>query len=287
MFTVLGMATRAMSFREEGRFDACDHTVAQYESIVGGRPIPPNVRSQLIMFHAMRQFLAGDLRGADGTAASVFDLPVTGSFDPRRFYGLALLYIRHAQGRLRELVAGIERSGAPALPGMKALAYAHDGRFDDATSILRTLSRSGYIGQTVNPTWLVNAILLAETALLTGEIDVGHELLEVLTPYSGTLSSGLAVEGPVDLALSQVALVTGDAKRADEFAGYLVDVARTWGTPIYLGRALVMQAGARVVAGDPPPAHLVAEAVEIADRYDALLIRQEADRLCGPAVARN
>ena len=50
---------------------------------------------------------------------------------------------------------------------------------------------------------------------------------------AGTLSSGLVVEGVVDLALAQTALTMGDRSRADLFAGRVVDSALHHETPVF------------------------------------------------------
>ena len=89
-----------------------------------------------------------------------------------------------------------------------------------------------------------------------------------------------AVIGSVDLALAQLALAAEDWSGAERFASHAVTASRARDTPIFLGRELVRLAAARTRLGAAIDAiePIVAEAVALAERTGADLIRQEAMR---------
>jgi DNA-binding CsgD family transcriptional regulator len=280
IFTILGLVNRAMSLREEGKLLECDEVVELYAELIGERPVPPNVRAQLIMFRAMRQFLAGHLDDAQRVATAVMDLTAAGSFDPSRFFGLALYKIRHLQGRLAELVPGLEALTGEFIGVMRSLAYAHADRPDDAAAVLRESFRHRRLATTRRHLWLPEALLFAEVAEMTHESDIAADLLPRLEPFSGRLAGGLVVDGPVDLAIAQAALAAGDLERSATYARRGIDTSRMWQTPIYLGRHLLVLAQARRRAGAGPGEvqPLVLEAVTIGRRTGADVILRDAER---------
>jgi hypothetical protein len=81
--------------------------------------------------------------------------------------------------------------------------------------------------------------------------------------------------------LAQVALVTGDHRRATQLAEQAVAASRHGNTPLFLGRELLRLAAAGQHLGASPNAthDLVHEALAIVDRTGATLIRRDAHRL--------
>jgi hypothetical protein len=84
---------------------------------------------------------------------------------------------------------------------------------------------------------------------------------------------------PIDLALAQAALATGQLDAAATFATQAAEASRRRRTPIFLGRELIRVAAARQACGadDGAVNALVAEALYIADRTGAALICREAE----------
>jgi hypothetical protein len=281
IFTILGLVNRAMSYREAGDLAKCDATVEQYAAMIGDRAIPPNMRAQLIMFRSMRELLAGDLAEADRIATTVLDLPSAGRFNPAPFFGLARFRIRHLQGRVAEMIRPLEAGSGDTISVMRALAYAHGERPDEAASLLREWVRSGRDRCTRAQLWSGEAVVMAEVAEIVGEAGIASDLLEQLAPYSGRLHGGLVVDGPVDLALAQAALASGNPDRAAHFSSVGIDASRTRRTPVYLARHLLAFAEARRGLGAECAelVPLVTEALELADACGAQLVHQDAARL--------
>jgi DNA-binding CsgD family transcriptional regulator/tetratricopeptide (TPR) repeat protein len=282
IFTILGLVNRAMSLREAGDLRTCDETVAQYAAMLGDRPAPPNMRAQLLLFHAMRSFLAGDLEGADAIARGVFDLDPSGTFEPMRFYAPVTMVIRHKEGRLSELTTLMESgSELPVYAASRALAYSHSGRLADATAVVRPFVGAGFAWHRNSMQWLAAMVLLSETIEMTGDIAAAKLLGPLLEPYSGRIADQpTVVMAPVDFALAQVALAVGDPERADVLASKAASASRARNTPIFLGRELLLMAEARRRFGerDGSITPLVDEALAIADRHGAHLITQDATR---------
>ena len=189
--------------------------------------------------------------------------------------------LRHAQGRLPELIPLLEGSGGSTVGSVYrsalAVAYAQAGLLDEASAIVDELTSDDLGGVAWNFTWLASLVALAEAAELTANTGAAVALTAALEPYRGRLADlPQAVIAPVDLALAQLALVTGDKRRAAEIAAVAVAASRERGTVVFLARELVRLAAA---GGDGHPVGpLVAEALSIGERTGALLVRQEAAR---------
>jgi tetratricopeptide (TPR) repeat protein len=282
IFTIVGLINRALCQREAGDLRACDETVEQYAAIVGDRPVPPNMRAQLHLFRTMRMVLAGDLDGADTFARGLFDLEQSGTFDPMRFYAPALMTIRHLQGRLDELMKLMETgSDMPVYSAARALAYAHCGRLDDASALLRPYVDAGFSWHRNSLQWLAAMVLMCEIIEMTGDIRAAKQLGPLLEPYSGRIADQpTIVIAPVDFALAQLALAGGDPELAEMRAAKAVSASRARNTPVYLGRELLLMAEARrrFDNGEARVAPLVEEALAIADRFGAHVISQDAHR---------
>jgi hypothetical protein len=124
-------------------------------------------------------------------------------------------------------------------------------------------------------------ISLAETADILGDRAAAAAIAEQLHPFSGRIASFPAtVVSTVDLVLAQMALVTGDQRRARQLAEQAISASRERRTPIFLGRELIRLAAACQQLGESRDAtNLLHEALALADRTGAALIQTEARRL--------
>jgi hypothetical protein len=285
IFTIAGLAARAWHARERGDLLGCDHAIREIESIVGDRPFMKAFTVSLIQLRSGRACLGGDLAAAEAIAEELRDLHGA-DYDPTEHYAPAILLIRHAQGRIGELVEILEF--AVSQPGVGdsyraglACAYAHAGREEEARTILRAYQDDGFASVPRNIAWLVAMVVLAETAELLGEQDCASALADELHPFSGWIADiGEGVLAPVDLALAQVALAAGDNQQAYALATKATAASRERKTPVFLGRELLRLAVAQQRLGRQGKHidRLVDEALAIAERTGAQLIRQEAKR---------
>jgi len=284
-FTIVGLETRAAAHREAGDLVESDRAVAEYEALLGASELP-HIRAFLALFRSGREALAGDLAAAEHSAREILALAKRGGFVPSNWYGSALWTIRHHQNRLGRF-ASFQRRAAREEPGltgyltaMLTISQMQAGRRDEAASELGRLAMGDFEAIPRNFLWTVTLAMLCETAEMTGDAASGAQLFVALHPHSGRLAANMVlVFAPIDLALSQAALATGDLEAAESCATRAVEASRRRHTPIFLGRELLRVAAARrrLGADGDSIAPLVAEALGIGDRTGAALIRREAE----------
>ena len=202
------------------------------------------------------------------------------------FYGPHLIVIRFNQGRIAELIPLIRAAdeSSSELDGYQAVlaaALARNGDLDTARTILFRLTDDNVAALRRHAQWYSGMICLADTADLTGETDIAQSLSDQLRPYFGRLAvHGTGVSHPIDLALAQLALATGDLDLAALKAESTVETSRRNNTPIFLARALLQRAAVHLRIGDPEDKFrpFVDEALTICQRTGAALIAQEAAR---------
>jgi tetratricopeptide (TPR) repeat protein len=280
-FTILGLSHRAWCHREAGALTEAIHAMQAALELQGDRALPPTHAVSVLLFRAADRAVAGALDEAEALAEEVWTLTGEG-FDAANWYAPALLLIRHAQGRIGELVPMIELAGDQ--PGIGAayrcalaVAHANTGRLDEARAVVEEFAAADFVELPRNFTWLASLAALAEAAEWVADPVTAAGLAALLEPYAGRVADlPQAMVGPVDLALAQLALAAGDAEAAARWATRAAADARTHSARVHLGRALVRLAASGGAEGETAP--LMEEALAIADRTGALLIRQEAER---------
>jgi DNA-binding CsgD family transcriptional regulator/tetratricopeptide (TPR) repeat protein len=289
MFRILALSSRSWNLLELGDVTGAWAAAASVERLVGDRPLAaPALR--IASRRATRLFMAGELDAAEKAAQELLTVgrtmaPVAG-FDPIKSYAPHLMVIRFNQGRIGELVSLIQAAVAAVTPvvayqAVLALALARTGDIDQALMMLRRLTEDGVSALPRNFQWYTGMVCLADVAELSGERDIAVLLADQLTPYSGRMAHhGTGVSHPVDVALAQLALAQGQNGSADMIAGRAIHAARRMETPIFLGRALIQQAAARLRLGraEEEIRPLVDEALTIVCQTGARLIEQEAIR---------
>jgi hypothetical protein len=148
--------------------------------------------------------------------------------------------------------------------------------------MLTAFSSNGFRDVRRNQLWLTDMTSLAEAADILGDQTAAAAIAAQLHPFTGRIAAlSSTVVSTVDLVLAQMALVIGDQCRARQLATRAISASRERKTPIFLGRELLRLAAARQRLGESRDAthDLVDEALAIADRTGAALIRHEARRL--------
>jgi hypothetical protein len=285
-FTIIGLETRAAAHREAGDLVASNRALDEYEALLGSSDLP-HLRAFAVLFRSANEALAGDLAAAERTAREILTLGRRGDFATSHWYGSALWAIRHHQHRLGRF-ASFQQRAAREEPGldayftaMLAISQLQAGREDGAADALERLASDAFSAVPTNFLWTVTMSMLCETAEMTRNADAGGSLVEALEPYSGRLAANIiGVFEPIDLALAQAALAAGDDVAAEAHASRAIDASRRRSTPIFLGRELVRLAAARRNRGadNAEIVPLVGEALDIADRTGAALIRHDATR---------
>lgn len=284
-FTILGLAHRAWSLREEGALTAGDAAMDAAVALQGDRAMPVSHVVATTLYRASRALASGDLVEAERLAEGVWAVSGEG-FDPTNWYGPAILMIRDAEGRLPELVPMIEVAAdqiaiGPAYRAALALAYAEADRPEDARTIVRGFAADGYRAIPPNFMWLATMAALGLAVEWVGSEAEATSLGELLEPFAGRvadLPQGMIAH--VDLVLGGLALAAGRPAAAEPILERAAAGSRAHGAWVFLGRELVRLAAARRALGRPAidVDVLVEEALAIADRTGAHLIRGEAER---------
>jgi DNA-binding CsgD family transcriptional regulator len=252
----------------------------------------PSAQISVIAIEAADRYLAGDLSGAEATIQQLATVTEQTVFHSLDTVAPHVHVIRYQQGRIVELLPRIEQLGAkPRFPVYRAaliMALARAGRLSAAAVTLKTLAASDY-DLPHNAHWFVGTEMLADGVEILGNTVAAAVLLDRLAPFTGRLADFIhGVSRPADQALAQLMLTLGDFNGASAMASRAIEASRQRGTPIFLGRELVLLAEARHRAGQPNDQlqPLVDEAHRIANATGARLIDQEIARYGLPEPTR-
>ena len=116
-----------------------------------------------------------------------------------------------------------------------------------------------------------------------GDTDAAKEIVAELDPRAGQLSGDMC---SIDHARALIALTLDDPIGAERLATSAIAASRRRRTPLYLARELLVLALVRSRIGGDGIDQLVAEALEIGERHNAGLVRNDAERYATRARRR-
>jgi DNA-binding NarL/FixJ family response regulator len=198
--------------------------------------------------------------------------------DPLRFA------IEDVRGRTPDLDE-MERqraSGTAFEDIMEALlgrAWARRGHPSKAQELLDRTRHRGWAPMYAARGGAIAVSCWAETAAIVEDRAAAEDLAGVLEPLAGRLvDCGAFVWDTVDRLRALLRLASGDPAEAAEIAAVAVAASRRRGTPIFLGRELIVLASAqrRLGVDDSEVGELVDEARAIARQTGARIITQDA-----------
>jgi hypothetical protein len=159
-----------------------------------------------------------------------------------------------------------------------ARALARSGQVCAAREIVHRLTTNGARVAQKDVTWYLAMVCLADAAELTQASEAALSLEPQLAPYTGRLATTwTTMTLPVDIARSQLALAAGHKQDAHEFATRALTLSRSIDAPIFVARALILQATCLRDLGLQTE-DVVRDALSIADQTGAALVRHEAIR---------
>jgi len=166
--------------------------------------------------------MAGDPERAEQLATTAFEMGTeTGQPDALAIYGSQLMYVRHQQGRLGELVTLIEQAVAdnPGIPAFRpVLASAHLEAGNDVTALglLESAAADGFASLPSDFLWMMGATFHAMVAVELRAIGPARKLHDLLAPYHDQVPFiGTLGFFPVALALGGLASVLGRYEDAE------------------------------------------------------------------------
>lgn len=275
-----------------GDFDSAARCLESLRSLSNGLR-QPTLMWMTAFKEAGETIMAGNPERAEQLATVAFEMGSdTGQPDAMAIYGSQLMYIRHQQGRLGELISLIEDAvaqnpGIPAFRPILASAHLEAGNSATAVGLLDSAASDGFASLPLDFLWMMGVTFYALVAVELRATGPAGRLYELLAPFHeqvpfiGTLGSF-----PVALSLGGLASVLGryeDAESHFTQATELVNrnrmkffAARTqleWGRmlitrgrPGDLGRARTLLEQARSLAADH--GYVVVEARATADLSD-------------------
>jgi len=166
--------------------------------------------------------MAGEPDLAEQFASAAFELGSdSGQPDAFTIYGSQLMYIRHQQGRLGEMVSLIDQavSDNPGLPAFRpVLAAAHLDAGNDATALdlLNSAAADDFASLPLDFIWMMGITFYALVTVDLRARKPAHTLYELLSPYHEQIPFiGTLGFSPASLSLGGLASVLGRYDQAD------------------------------------------------------------------------
>lgn len=133
--------------------------------------------------------VAGDPERAEQLARVAFEMGTdTGQPDALAIYGSQLMYVRHQQGRLGELVSLVEEAvaqnpGIPAFRPILASAHVEAGNSVTALGLLDSAASDGFTSLPLDLLWIMGVTFHALVAVELRAVGPAQRLYELLVPF--------------------------------------------------------------------------------------------------------
>ena len=199
---------------------------------LSGRLRQPTLMWMTAFKDAGDALMAGDAERAEQLATAALKIGTdSGQPDAFAIYGSQLMYIRHQQGRLGELVALIEQAVAenPGLPAFRPiLASAHLEAGNDVTALglIDSAASDEFTSLPMDFVWMMGVTFYASVAVELRAIGPAQKLYELLAPYRGQVPFiGTLGFFPVSLALGGLTSVLGRYDDAESYFAEATEIA--------------------------------------------------------------
>jgi len=207
-------------------------------------------------------------------------------------FGVELFHVRHAQGRLGELVEesvalADQRDNRSGWRAGAALALIEAGREDEARELALAEDFQSVPWDLV---WSTAMLLWADACSRLRAVDRAGELYELLAPFSGHLVVAAAhVLGSFSWALGRLAATLERYEQAEEHFAAAAEIEERFGAPLLLARTHAAWAQALIARGRPEDLDraqpMLEQAEETAKRLGAGGITREVAECRGALAA--
>jgi hypothetical protein len=199
--------------------------------------------------------VAGDLDSGEAQALEAFEIGHAAQIpDAFRVLGVNLLWVRHDQGRLDEVVDPLLRAAArerpPALASAAlSLVLSALDRHPQARQVIDTLAPGDFAALPAASVWLYSLTLVAGACAAVRDLERAAILYERMRPFGGLVAQcGAGSTGTVDHHLGLLAGVLGRGDEAEEHFAQARALNDRIGAPIWQRQtrraaALVVGAG--------------------------------------------
>ena len=235
----------------------------------------PFYRWHAICLQTIRATLDGRFADAERHAGEAFEIgSLRKSGFPAYVFRYAQLFaIRWSQGRLRELWPQIEGHAErfPWIPRWReALAAAELGDAEAARAEVERHARRGFGDLPLDGLWLVHVCGLAECCVLTGDVQRGEQLYELLLPHAelNAISYTQQSFGPAALRLGMLATLLERSEEAERHFMTAMECCELLGARAIRARVLLEHARSLLARGG------------VGNKNRASSLLDEAHRLC-------
>lgn len=230
-----------------------------------------------LILRSMRCMLEGNPEGAEEYANAALALGADSEPDALELFGSQLVLIRHAQGRLDEVVdlfaqAVADNPGLPVFRGALAWMYCELDRYEDAFSTIKEDIADGFSRFPYDMTWLIAMSGLAEVCARLGERDAARLLYDRLLPWLAQVACVIPnTVGPVAMYLGMLAAALGSHEVAEDHFAEALRVSRKLDAPYWVARTEFEWSTMLVQQDQSDDSHhayeMMARVLDVAKRY--------------------
>ncbi len=202
--------------------------------------------------------MAGDTERAEQLAAAAFEMGTdTGQPDAFAIYGSQLMYVRHQQGRLGELVplidqAVTENPGLPAFRPVLAAAHLEAGNDATALDLLDADASEGFESLPLDFIWMMGVTTYAMLAVELRAAGPAWKLYDLLAPYHEQVPFiGTLGFFPTALALGGLASVLGRYDVGEAHFTYATELTTRGGMKFFAARTQLDWGRMLIARGGP------------------------------------
>jgi len=236
-FEALHLRFSVLFVRAEEGLDAA---LAEMEAL-SDRIVDPGRRWSLGYQRSALALLRGDPEASERIAEQALAAAV-GVFQARALaaYGVQVLAVRAAQGRLPEMAPLIdqvlaEQPGLAAWHAARAWVAASAGDDDRARQEVDLLALDDFSSLPRDFTWTASMHSVVMATALIGDAERAAAAVRALAPSSGRFTwAGTSSFGPVDQALAEGCAAAGDRAAADHHAAIAAELSRQVRGPLHL-----------------------------------------------------
>jgi len=253
------MSNRQVNAMQAGDFDLAGRCLESLQMLSSSLR-QPTLMWMTAFKEAGGAIMTGDPERAEHLATAAFEMGTeTGQPDAFAIYGSQLMYIRHQQGRLGELVSLIDQAVTenPGLPAFRpVLAAAHLEAGNDATALdlLNAGASDGFASLPLDFIWMMGVTSYALVAVELRATKPALKLYELLAPYHEQVPFiGTLGFFPAALALGGLASVLGRYDVAEAHFAEAVELT-TRGAMKFFGARTSLDWGRMLAARGGPDA---------------------------------
>jgi tetratricopeptide (TPR) repeat protein len=288
---IASAAARVWAYCELGDMPGVDANIRALE-VLAEQTSDPSTRWAATSYRAMREIVAGRLESAARHARAALELGTKLTrADAHHVFCTQMGGILRLEGRLEEAAELVREVSLrrPAIAGWQAALAgieAELGRADHAREVLKRLLDRDMAALLGDPYGLGALAPAADLCAQVGTADQARRLYDTLAPYAdrhGAISTGTNTHGPLARHLGRLAVVMGDAARAEQHFQRAIEASERCASPTFLSLSCLAYAHALLLGGRPGAREragaLTARAFQLGTEHGLAIVQSRARSL--------